>query len=52
MKKFFLLVCLAMFVTSLSACGGKSTDGVRAGVKKPDAPPLAEREDQAKTEVY
>ena len=53
MKKFFVLACLVVFVASLSACGGKSADGIRAGEKKKGAVPLSERADEsAQTEVY
>ena len=53
MKKFFTLVCLAVFVASFAACGGPKGDGVRAGVKEKGAPSLSETAyENAQTEVY
>lgn len=53
MKKFFTLVCLAMFVASLSACGGSGGEAIRPGVKKEGHKPLSETaEEHSQTEVY
>jgi len=53
MKKFFTLVCLAVFVASFAACGGPKGEGIRAGVKKEGAPSLSETaEENAETQVY
>jgi len=54
LKKIFTLLCLATFVMSLSACGGSSGTGFKAGKVDENTKPLSNENAQeaAATEAY